>query len=330
MDILEHCELTPIGERQIGLNAFDASVILGKNNHKSNLELWAEKTGKIKYDGPKFTQSSAILKSGVAQSYAEQRNAAVFRVSRTVRATSFDFMIYRIEYVVCNTPESKGTVTDWTDSDSLPPNIESILDVRAVGMNGPASTIDWEDDGIPAKYEAQGLHAYQVTGVNRITYAALISGQGLVVRTRLYEEDDLQDLVMAEFGFWENVETKTEPEITEADESTTRALRKMFPVQVEGKSVTLEGEDADKYRQWLNAKELSDASGKTADLLRAQLELVVGDAESVIVDGKVVVTYKKSKDGSKFDPAAFAEAHPDLYAKFTVPTTGSRSWVRKK
>ncbi len=327
----EHCDVltfNPDEPRSAGLSAFDASAIMGVNNYKGRLETWGEKIGEIPYSGPKFSQAREELKHCVAQLYAEERNVAVVYWPRTLRSSGFEFMEYRMNYVICERPELNGAVTTWA-RDTPPPNITAILDVRAVGINGPASTYEWADDAVPPKYEAQGLHAFAVTGISRIVYAALVANEGLVVRTRDYEEDDVQDLIEAEFGFWEDVETKTEPEV-DGSESTFRALHKLFPTPVEGKSVTLEGAQVDTYRQWVNAKDMSDTSEKLATLLRAQLELIVGDAESIVVDGKVVITYKKSKDGERFNLDAFREANPELVKEFTVPVPGSRRWTQKK
>lgn len=333
IDLEEHCEVltfVPNKPRPAGISAFDASAIMGFNNHKGRLETWGEKIGKIPYSGPKFSQANKDLKHTVAQMYAEAHNAVVVYWPRTLRSSGFDFMQYRMNYLVCENPDlKKGIVHDYSEVHETPTNIVAILDVRAIGINGPASTYEWNDDGLPSKYEAQGLHAFAVTGINRVIYAALIANDGLAVRTRNYAEDDIEDLIHAEFGFWENVETKTEPEV-DGSESTYRALHKMFPEQVEGKSVVLEGENADLYRQWANAKDVSDTSGKLATLLRAQLELIVGDAESIIVDGKAVLTYKKSKDSEQFNLDAFREANPELAKEFTVTAPGSRRWTPKK
>jgi predicted phage-related endonuclease len=329
----DHCEVLifdPDKPRPLGINAFDASAMMGANNHKGQLEVWAEKIGKIPYDGPKASKARRDLKRTVAQMYAEERNKVVVYWPRTVRSTVFDFMQYRTDYFVCDRPDlQSGIVHDNSEVFDSPANIVSLLDVRAVGIMNPASTAGWDDDEIPMKYEAQGMHAFAVTGISRVTYAVLLANEGLRVRTRVYDGDDIQTLIETEFGFWENVETKTEPPV-DASESTFRALKKMYPVQVEGKSVTLEGAQADTYRQWANAKDMSDTAEKLATLLRAQLELIVGDAESIIVDGKVMLTYKKAKDGSKFDLDAFKEAHPEFIDEFTVPTTGSRRWTPKK
>lgn len=329
----EYCEPLPVGpdqSRPVGLTAFDASAIMGANNYKGRLELWAEKTGKVSYDGPQFSQSRQIMKRAVAQMYAEKYNAVVFYWPRTFRSKDFDFMQYRMEYVICDRPDlKKGGVYDATETSEPPTGITAILDVRAVGISGPASTYEWSDDGVPPKYEMQGLHAFAVTGINRVVYAALVANEGLLVRSRHYEADDIQDLIEAEFGFWENVETQTEPEV-DGSESTFRALHKLFPEPVEGKSVELEGEGADLFRKWQNAKDMADTSDKLATLIRAQLELIVGDAESVVLDGKTVLTYKKSKDSERFDVDAFRTANPDLAKEFTVVVPGSRRWTQKK
>ncbi len=329
----DHCEILNFDHgtpRPVGISAFDASAIMGVNNHKGRLETWGEKVGKIPYSGPKFSKARKDLKHAVAQMYAEERDSVVVYWPVTLRSKEFDFMQYRMEYVICDRPDLKsGMVHDATESVGVPPNIVAILDVHAIGINGPASTYEWDDDGLPEKYETQGLHAFAVTGINRIVYAALIANDGLAVRTRNFDTDDTQDLVEAEFGFWECVETKTEPEV-DGSESTFRALHKMFPTQVEGKSVELEGGNADLYRQWANAKDMADTADKLATLLRAQLELIVADAESVVVDGKVVLTYKKSKDSERFNLEAFREANPELVKEFTTPVPGSRRWTQKK
>jgi predicted phage-related endonuclease len=332
--INEHCEVLtfdPDKPRPLGITAFDASAIMGANNYKGSLEVWAEKTGKIPYSGPKASKARKDLKRTIAQMYAEERNMVVVYWPRTLRSTDFDFMQYRSDYFVCDRPDlQSGIVHNLSESNEPPANIVAILDVRAVGILNPSSTAGWDDDDIPMKYEAQGMHAFAVTGISRVTYAALIANEGLTVRTRTYDAEDIQDLTETEFGFWENVETKTEPADIDASESTFKTIHKMFPKQVESKSITLDGEQAELYRQWASNKDIADTSEKLAKLLRAKLELIVGDAESIIIDGKVVLTYKRSKDSLGFDMDSFKEMYPELAEEFVVPVDGSRRWTPKK
>lgn len=66
--------------------------------------------------------------------------------------------------------------------------------------------------------------------------------------------------------------------------------------------------------------------------LEGDIKMVMGDAE-MLCDPKTnftVATWKKAKDGVKFDDKAFKAEHPDLYNQYLTPKQGARTFLIKK
>ena len=309
--------------RITGLGGSDASTVRGANHYKSRFELWAQKSGKIETTFEnEATKWGKRLERTVAQAYAEEYNVAVYWWPVVLRNKGFSFLIATPDFFICNDPANAGTIVDWTH-DEEPANIVSILEIKTAGIASAGSTYGWDDDGVPLAYELQGMHYCAVTGLRDVVFAALVANQGLQVRFRTYEDDDVSELVEEEFAFWECVESGQEPAL-EGSDSDFRALRTMFPSPLEGKKTELSDEQVKIYHSWSDAKALSEATAEVAAKNRAQLELILADAEELTFEGTTLVTYKKTKGSIKVDTKALAAEFPDVVKRFEVESPGYR------
>lgn len=65
------------------------------------------------------------------------------------------------------------------------------------------------------------------------------------------------------------------------------------------------------------------------DALKDAIQRYMGEAAELYEDGRLLATWKKARDGMRFDEDAFAKVQPELYAKFMKQTIGSRRFLPK-
>lgn len=304
----------------------DAGTIAGINPWKSKFTLWAEKTGRIKveFKGNQATQWGHDLEEIVAKRYAINQNRAVVQWAVTLESTRWQFMRANLDYLIVEPSEQypSGEITKHT-GDSLPPNTKAILEIKTAGIVGASATDKWANDKVPEMYEWQGCHYSAVTGIPRVVFAALVAGEGLVVRGRFFEEDDLQNLVNVELDFWEAIERNEPPEVDGA-RNTSETISRMYPVSTPLVKAKADESLAKAFWEYVRIKDEASALETKMRELRNQLELAIGDAEALEYNGTTLFTYKVTKSGEAIDIKALAEAYPEIAQEFTKPKSGYR------
>ena len=312
--------------RSTGIGGSDLASIYNESPWTSAYTLWAEKSGRVPREN---TTNDAmewgnLLEDVVAQRFATECDAAVVKWPVMLRSLTHPFMLANLDFLLVEPDDQfkPGTVTLWTGS-TPPPTWHSILEIKTTGIVGRGSADQWRANHVPRGYELQGLHYSAVTGCDAVVFACLVAGEGLVVRGRLYGDNEIRDAIDRETAFWESVKTGTEPAL-DGTTSTSETIGKMFPRHVEG--VTVEADDflMDTLADYRAAKERQKALDEEVQRLRSQLELALGEAEAMTHEGQTLFTYKATKDSETFDAKAFKEAHPDLAAKFVKPKPGYR------
>ena len=309
-----------------GIGGSDAGIIMGYSRWKSPFTLWAEKSGLVKneFKGNKATSWGHRLELPVAEQYAEENNRAVVSWNVMLQSTRWEFMKANLDFLIVKPSEKfpAGVVTQW-DEKKPPEDILAILEIKTAGIVGRGGIGEWDNEGVPRLYELQGCHYSAVTGIPRVVFGALVAGEGLLVRGRLYEEDDLNELVGAELEFWEHVQNGT-PVNTDSNNDTFQTIKTLHPKSEEGTAVEANAELANVFFEWQRAKDKADEAEKIATELRAKLLLAIGNAEALQYNGETLFTYKSTKAGEELDVKALMEAHPELVAQFQKPKAGYR------
>jgi putative phage-type endonuclease len=315
--------------RQTGLGGSDASVVLGVNKWNTPFALWAEKRGEVvsSFDGNEATRWGNRLERSVAEEYAERTGASVVAVPVTLASKKRAWQLANVDFFISKDEGSfgiypAGKITDIDPAQLDYVHIEAILEIKTNGLTGRASR-EWDDDGVPSSYYWQGAHYCAVTGLRDVVFAALIGGQGLQVRNRTYTEAQIDKLNEAESKFWAMVESGEKPDMT-GGEQDFEALSALYPTHVEGQVVQINEFDVDVFAEYYQAKSDADLAGERVAKLRAQIELLIGNAEAVEFDGKVLATFKATKSSETFDTKSFKEAHPELVKQFMKAKAGYR------
>lgn len=197
-------------ERQNGLGASDAGTIIGVNPWKTNVQLWAEKTGQRQ---PEDISYKPYVQYGKA---AEEHIRALFELDHPELAVSYEspYKIIRNDeatYAFC-TPDG-----ELTEKNSMN---KGILEIKTTEIMNSRQWAEW-NGRIPDQYYCQVVWQLMVTGWD---FAYLVAQIKFTTRdgekrkeTREYRidrSDVLEDIVcLKEEGakFWKAVEERRCP-----------------------------------------------------------------------------------------------------------------------
>jgi len=315
-----------LNARREGIGGSDAGVILGLSRFASPYSLWVEKSGLATdtFEGNEATQWGNDLEPVIAARYAKTYNKAVVAVPVMLQSIANPFMLANVDFFIVTPSElyPEGVVTHVEDFEQVEESIIAILEVKTNGLVGRASR-EWDNNGIPKTYEAQGLHYCAVLHwVDVVVFAALIGGSGLQVRERLYKYDEVQHLIDAERAFWRSVQDGNAPEPLGLD-ADFDILKSQYPVS---EPVAVEADDFlyDTVQEYRRAKMHQEAAEQIVKELRAKIEASIGFASELTFEGRTLLTYKSNKPGVKVDTKRLVEENPELADRYKVETPGAR------
>ena len=296
-----------LGIRRRGIGSSDAAAAVGLCPYKSPLELWMEKTGRAAQNADPDTTDPRYwgtrLEPLVASAYMERTGNKVRRVNAVLQHPTFPYMLANIDREIVGTTGAQ------------------VLECKTAGEFGSRL---WKD-GVPEHVQLQVQHQLAVTGREAADVAVLLCGQRLETHRIRRDEDVIARLIVLETQFWRCVETDTPPPV-DGSESAARALRQLY----RGNDTTLDFTGVIELGKAFDA--LAELEGelaakeREAERLKQLIQQAMGDAsKAAFANG--VVTFKRAKDGSRVDTKKLAENHPDIAARYTVTTSGSRRFL---
>lgn len=294
--------------RKGGIGSSDAAAAVGLNPYKSQLELWIEKTGRaatndegLGMDDPRYW--GTLLEPYVAVAYQQKTERRVRKVNAVLQHPSFPFMLANIDREVVGNRDVQ------------------ILECKTAGEFGSRL---WKD-GVPDYVQLQVQHQLAVTGKDAADVAVLLCGQQLEIHRIERDEEVIARLIVLETRFWEYVETDTPPPADGSD-SAARALRHLYRGEDSSVDFTADAGANETFDQLAALNAELEAKGREAEKLKQLLQQAMGDASTAaFVNG--VVTFKRAKDGARIDTKGLAAGHPDIAARYTVTTPGSRRFL---
>lgn len=198
--------------RRNGIGGSDAGAVLGVNKYRSNVDVWAEKTGAAPRED---ISDKPAVKFG---KLAERHIRALFALEHPEMMVEYhEFYMY----VNDNEPYLYATLDgEITDGNGR----RGVLEIKTATIRNARQWDDWNDPEtksprIPDSYYAQCLHQLAATGWDFvILFAYLRSGYGDKVaeiierRIERYEvEQEIDYLIERESEFWEKVSSKERP-----------------------------------------------------------------------------------------------------------------------
>lgn len=294
--------------RKGGIGSSDAAAAVGLNPYKSQLELWLEKTGRAAandeapgMDDPRYW--GTLLEPYVAVAYQQKTERRVRKVNAVLQHPSFPFMLANIDREVVGSRDVQ------------------ILECKTAGEFGSRL---WKD-GVPDYVRLQVQHQLAVTGKDAADVAVLLCGQQLEIHRIERDEEVIARLIVLETRFWEYVETDTPPPADGSD-SAARALRHLYRGEDSNVDFTTDAGANETFDRLAALNAELEIKGREAEKLKQLLQQAMGDASTAaFVNG--VVTFKRAKDGARIDTKGLSAGHPDIAARYTVTTPGSRRFL---
>jgi len=196
-----------------------------------------------------------------------------------------------------------------------------ILECKTAGEFGSRL---WKD-GVPEYIQLQVQHQLAVTGKAAADVAVLLCGQKLEVHRIERDDEIIARLMVLESHFWGYVESDTPPP-ADGSESAARALRHLYRGNDTNLDFTGNMELGKAFDALAELEGELAAKEREAERLKQLIQQAMGDAsKAAFANG--VVTFKRARDGSRVDTKKLAENHPDIAARYTVTTTGSRRFL---
>lgn len=176
----------------------------------------------------------------------------------------------------------------------------------------PFKAREWgeqQTDAIPVHYTAQAMHGLMVTGKQVCVFGVLIGADDFRVYRVERDDETIAAIREREVQFWEMVTNLTPPPLTAVSD-----VMRIFDRDA-GTGIEADGKALDALLQLrelqARKKELSDE----IEFAEQKLKIFMQDNSYISLQGKQLATWR-TQSSTRFDIAAFKEAHPALYDAF--------------
>lgn len=280
------------------ISASDAAAVHGEHRFKTRHQLFAEK---LLPEPPVSITNEAMDRGNRLEPTI--RNWAGDKLDTRLVEPSY---MYAIEHDGCPVIATLDAIDEWSYEND-PTNPKLVVEIK---------TYNREWDGVlPRYWYWQGVQQALCANVSAITWAVFDSTLSLHLYDQEVSQDEKLEHIRAvqDFVFWLRIgEPNPEWPASYDDIQTT------FPeARGEVVDITAHAHLLSELRDvQFQKKEL----GVIEDELKAKIAVLLGDADTGVVDGEPVVTWK-NQSRSSFDSKGFAKDHPDLADKYNKSST---------
>lgn len=205
---------------------------------------------------------------------------------------------------------------------TMPDGTRAILECKTASHFSPLTadvTEAWRE--FP-HYMMQVIWQMGVTGIHAAYLAFIKDNREFGYLPVEWDEETFTDMCEKADAFVkEHLDKGVPPEPT--------AVKDYAALQSENKAVECDDVAAREVERLREVKEDIAALEKEEKMLTERLQLVMGDADTLTVEGNVVATWKSSKPSARFDSKRFKAEHSDLYQSYCVTADGSRRFILK-
>lgn len=269
--------------RQNGLGASDAPIILGLSRWKSPYALYLEKLGVVQ---PNQSETEAqawglLLEEPMAKRFEQE-------TERTV--------VQPPPYTIYQHPE-----LDWLmatlDRWQVRPNDDGVAMKVPLELKTSNWALDarWKEEP-PIEYLVQVQHQMAVTGTQWASIAGLVGGQKFLWMDVERDDEFIRVLLSTERAFWEQV-LRHEPPPVDASESTHHALKALYQAD-NGETIALPPDALDWDAELEGIKAEMKKLEERELLYKNRLIAAIGNATTAVLPNDVVYTLKLQQRAS--------------------------------
>lgn len=311
--------------RRAGLGGSDIAAIMGLSPWRSPLDVYLDKTDT---EPPVDNQTEpmywgTVLEDVVAREYTTRTGRRVQRVNAQLRHPQHAWMLGNIDRAIV-----KEGSRARLDAEGRLQGADGILECKTVSAYKAS---DWAgpdgSDVMPVYYTGQAMWYLAITGMDWCDVPALVGGQQYVIRRVERDDETIRGMIEQAEAFWRGhvlagipPEPRTGAEAARLFTKDTGDLRDIS-ADIDMIRMVDDLRTAQSHRKAAEAAE---------DAIKDRLQLAIGEAAGLAVNGAPVVTWKAAKCSTVTDwkaLAAFLEAQPDDVARFSSIKPGSRRFL---
>lgn len=291
-----------LAARRNSIGASEAAAALGLSPWKTPYQLWREKMGMDESE----PENEAMYWGSVLEGVILQRYMKDHDISAMVTQESFSHPEF--SWMTCT--------------------LDGSLFGRVIEAKTARSAEGWGEPGsadVPQPYLIQTQYQMLVTGYPVADVPVLIGGSDYREYT-VPEDKELQELILdGTSRFWNDyVLTKIAPDATTLPDVKLKYGHKSvaLPMEADARLIAFYEELA------ANSAAIKELEAKS-DAAKLEIMKALGERDTLMIGGKVALTWKAAKPPLKFDAKAFEAAHPDIYKQFQKLGEPSRRLLLK-
>lgn len=284
-------------DRSTIIGASDIGAIIGVDKYRTAIDVWLEKTGQTEpFEGNKYTEAGRRLEPVILSWFAEEEGVTVTPNSEFVHHAT-------ISYIGC-TPDG------YTDNDGL---------VEAKNTSRDIDTVDYQ-------YFAQLQYQLAVTGRSWGALVYLCKGFDLKVFRYDAQPEVGAALIEEAQRFWmQHVVTGIPPEPRDGENPA-----KLYSQHTEGLKIEAVPEVAELVEKLQRTRKVADWCEGRAKRLEGQIKAAMKDAESLLIDGRVAVTWRTSRPAMRIDAKRLRLEQPAIAERYSTTDRPTRKFILKE
>lgn len=300
------------------IGATDITRILGfaPESWGTAVTVWMEKTGQaepVDLSGVDVVQAGVLLEDDVAAMYQSRTGVSLAQAG----------------YAELGSESHIGCHPDYEAADRL-------VECKVTGVMSPLSMDRremWGEEGtdqVPVHYAVQCQYQMACTGHDKVDLAVLIGGDGLKIYTIELDRDICRFLVDQAEKFWDE---HVQPVLDGGDPAkyapkprTSADAALLYP-RDNGSDSLGTVEHLEMAETLANLKAARKDLDAQIEDIEGKLKAAIGKASNLVVDHKVIATWKASNT-SRIDSKRLREEYPNIAETCTV-TTSSRRFLLK-
>jgi len=301
--------------RVSGVGASECAAVLGVSRYATPLDIYAKKVNPQNY----YSQEADHLRWGhllepvILDAYESTQGVRLSRSPDTVICQDHHYMFAHLDAQVV------GPFNH--------PLVGRVVEAKSSGVYAPKEWGPSGTDNVPMEYLIQVHHQMicMGQGVGSVgDIAVLIGGNDFRIYSIPFDKALATQIVGGVSKFWSSVLARNPPKPQTVDD-----LNKLFIVS-NGKEIKATPEIGLTVRDWKGNVAIRNQLDETIEKQEFTIKEFMQDNDALVVDGRVVATWKQYDGALRFDQKAFSLEHPEMYRQYSKQGRPVRRFVSSK
>lgn len=287
--------------RKNGIGSSEVGTLLGLNPFQTAYQLWEHKLDIVPPTEENFAMKAGhYLEPAVAQFFADETGAKI------IKNSAIDFIVR---------DDDKPFLQASPDRYFTIGKEKCILECKTT-----QNSIDADD--LPKHWYVQVMYQLGINRMKRGAIAWLTAGREFGFRWIEYDDELFKFIVSkVEEFWWVNVCGHQEPDIANSSDIERKFKNPEGDMTADNSLIN----DIDQLRTLKRTRKELD--GKIDELEEGIKMHMLGKERIVTDEGRVLVTWRKSKESIKLDSERLKKERADIYSQFTVSNAGTRRFM---